>query len=587
MKRFLLGLLTVGLLLAGSGKMAFAARSTDNFTITKFDAEYSLSRDSDNRSKLETTWRITANFPPNQNRGIAPVFVKKYDDHSTNFSLQSVTDENGTPLEYSWNDDELRIGNKNTYVEGEKTYIIKFTQRDVTKNYGDTGRDEFYWDVIGDEWRVPMENVQISVKLDESLVAARQGKAFCYVGSRGSTTQCDLSETENQITAKIDKLSRQQGVTVAVGFKSGTFSEYQETLMEKLIGIWNLMQILAYTIATPLTIFLIIRYRRLVGREKELKPIPPEYLPPEDISVLMSTYILKKYDDPFKVKGLPKVAQLLDLAVRHYIKIYEVKKSSLFSGAQYEIEIIKDLQELKVEEIEIVQDMFDSPSIPKPGQRLNLKNLQNNIKYMTRTRDDDKNLETLAREKYGLCEQNPEVKRIMKGWFKRVLVLAVLLLSPMLLVMSIVLAFASRGWSLTDKGLRLRRYLKGLKMYIGVAEAERLNILQSPEGAEKVVVDVNDGKQLVKLYERVLPYAVLFGQEKNWSKQMGKYYEQVGEAPDWYVGQGAFNAVAFSSGLSGLSTAAGHASDYSSTSGGSSGGGFAGGGGGGGGGGGW
>ena len=396
-----------------------------------------------------------------------------------------------------------------------------------------------------------------------------------------------MSEIENQITAKIDKLGRQQGVTVAVGFKSGTFSRYQETLMEKLIGIWHLMQILAYTIATPLVIFLIIRYRRLVGRDKELKPIPPEYLPPEDISVLMSTYVLKKYDDPFKVKGLPKVAQLLDLAVRHYIKIYEVKKSSLFSGAQYEIEIIKDLQELKAEEIEVIQDMFDSLSIPKPGQRLNLKNLQNNIKYMTRTRDDDKNLETLAREKYGLCEQNPEVKRIMRGWFKRVLVLAVLFLSPMLLVMSIILAFASRGWSLTDKGLSLRRYLKGLKMYISVAEAERLNILQSPEGAEKVVVDVNDGKQLVKLYERVLPYAVLFGQEKNWSKQMGKYYEQVGEAPDWYVGQGAFNAVAFSSGISGLSTAAGHASDYSSTSGGSSGGGFAGGGGGGGGGGGW
>ena len=255
MKRFLLGLLTVGLLLVGSGKMALAARSTDNFTITKFDAKYSLSRDSDNRSKLEATWRITANFPQNQNRGIAPVFVKKYDDHSTNFSLQSVTDENGTPLEYSWNDDELRIGNKNTYVEGEKTYIIKFTQRDVTKNYSNTGRDEFYWDVIGDEWRVPMENVQISVKFDESLAAARQGKAFCYVGSRGSKTQCDLSEIENQITAKIDKLGRQQGVTVAVGFKSGTFSRYQETLMEKLIGIWHLMQILAYTIATPLVVF--------------------------------------------------------------------------------------------------------------------------------------------------------------------------------------------------------------------------------------------------------------------------------------------------------------------------------------------
>ncbi len=47
----------------------------------------------------------------------------------------------------------------------------------------------------------------------------------------------------------------------------------------------------------------------------------------------------KKYD-PFKVKGLSRSAQLLDLAVRHYIKIYS-EKSSLFSGAQYEIEIIK------------------------------------------------------------------------------------------------------------------------------------------------------------------------------------------------------------------------------------------------------
>ncbi|QWQ31622.1 hypothetical protein KOY49_01230 [Candidatus Minimicrobia vallesae] len=54
---------------------------------------------------------------------------------------------------------------------------------------------------------------------------------------------------------KRDKLSRRQGVTVAVGFKSGTFSEYQETLMEKLIGIWHLMQILAYTIAKTLADF--------------------------------------------------------------------------------------------------------------------------------------------------------------------------------------------------------------------------------------------------------------------------------------------------------------------------------------------
>ena len=184
-KRFILGIIIAGSLLVGSSQAAFAAQ-TDNFTITKFDAEYSLGRDSENRSTLAATWRITAHFPPNQNRGIAPIFVKKYDNHPTSFSLQSVTDEQGVSLEHTWNGDELRIGKKDVYVQGEKTYIIKFTQRDVTKHYDNTGRDEFYWDVIGNEWRVPMENVRVSVKFDESLQAARAGEAFCSVLDRKS-----------------------------------------------------------------------------------------------------------------------------------------------------------------------------------------------------------------------------------------------------------------------------------------------------------------------------------------------------------------------------------------------------------------
>jgi len=97
MKRLILGILIAGSLLIGSGQSAFAAQ-TDNFTITKFDAEYSLGRDGENRSTLAATWRITANFPPNQNHGIAPIFVRNYDGHSTSFSIKSVTDERGASL---------------------------------------------------------------------------------------------------------------------------------------------------------------------------------------------------------------------------------------------------------------------------------------------------------------------------------------------------------------------------------------------------------------------------------------------------------------------------------------------------------
>ena len=584
MKRLILGILIAGSLLIGSGQSAFAAQ-TDNFTITKFDAEYSLGRDGGNRSTLAATWRITAHFPPNQNRGIAPIFVKKYDNHPTNFSLQSVTDGQGVSLEHTWNGDELRIGKKDVYVQGEKTYVIKFTQRDVTRHYDNTGRDEFYWDVIGNEWRVPMENVRVSVKLDESLQTARAGEAFCYVGAHGSTKRCNISGDKSEIVTNVSRLNRREGITMAVGFTSGTFAGYQETLSEKLIKIWATVQTIASSLAVILMLLLAWRYRRLFGRYSELKPIPPEYLPPNQASVMTSAYILKNYE-VMAIKGSAKVAQLLDLAVRHYIKLYEVKKVSFLRSAQYEIEIVKDLKELRSEESEVIRDMFGS-SMPKPGQRLNLKKLQNNLSYAARTRDDDTNLKNLARGKYGLCEQKPVNKQIVQKWALWVGIIGVLLLSPMLLIVAGIVFALSFGWSLTDEGLALRRYLAGLKMYIGVAEAERLQMLQSPEGAEKVKVDASDEKQLVKLYERVLPYAVLFGQEKKWSAQLGQYYEQVGEQPDWYSGQGAFNAAAFAAGMNSLSSVASSASDYSSTSGGSTGGGFAGGGGGGGGGGGW
>jgi uncharacterized membrane protein len=113
-------------------------------------------------------------------------------------------------------------------------------------------------------------------------------------------------------------------------------------------------------------------------------------------------------------------------------------------------------------------------------------------------------------------------------------------------------------------------------------------MLQTPEGAEKTGgADPSDPAQLIKLYEKVLPYAVFFGLEKEWNKQLGQYYETANAQPNWYVGNGAFNAAVFSSGISGFATNTTYANAGSATSGGSGGGGFSGGGGGGGGGGGW
>lgn len=559
--------------------------NTDNYTISSYSVEMKLGRDSENRSMLEAKETITALFPDyDQNHGLERIFVRDYDGHGTAFTLVSVTDAGGAVLPYRWDGNALRIGDSDTYVHGSQTYVITYMQRDVTRYYGDADADEFYWDVIGTEWRVPITEATITLTLDPGVASAVTGDKACYRGGSGSTTTCDVREADGVYSADVTNLQPNEGVTVAVGFKQGTFAAYVPTLWEKVVQIWGVVQLIASPLAIGAAIWFVIRWVGKMGRKKEIGTIVPEYLPPGEASVTTAA----------KVYGLTvtkvMTAQVLDLAVRHYIKIYETKEKKLFSPAEYEIEITKDISDLRAEEQEVLKDMFDM--LPQPGQRLNLKKLKNNTAYYNRTLDNESVLNTLIRGEYGLRERDPAAKT----WLRRIalvgLGVGVLLGSPFWLVgvalVAFILSFVS--WRLTDKGLALKRYLEGLKLYIGVAEAERLAMLQSPGGAEKVatVVDGMDSAQLIKLYERVLPYAVLFGQEKEWNKQLGQYYETANTSPEWYSGHSAvFNAAVFSSAMNGFSTSSSAASSYSSSSSGSGGGGFSGGGGGGGGGGGW
>jgi uncharacterized membrane protein YgcG len=139
---------------------------------------------------------------------------------------------------------------------------------------------------------------------------------------------------------------------------------------------------------------------------------------------------------------------------------------------------------------------------------------------------------------------------------------------------------------LTTEGALAVEHLKGLREYIRLAEADRLQMLQSVSGAERT--KTTGSPDVVKIYERLLPYAVIFGLEKEWAGELAKYYDT--NPPDWYDGTnvGAFNVGLFASSIGSLSSSVSTSfsgSASSSSSGGSGGGGSSGGGGGGGGGG--
>jgi hypothetical protein len=64
-------------------------------------------------------------------------------------------------------------------------------------------------------------------------------------------------------------------------------------------------------------------------------------------------------------------------------------------------------------------------------------------------------------------------------------------------------------------------HLWGVRDFIALVEKDRFAALQSPDGAQL------DARGQYRLYEKLLPYAVLFGLEAEWAKQLGIFAEAI------------------------------------------------------------
>ncbi len=584
MRRLAVALLILSLLTLGLSSAASA--DVNDFYISDYEIDMKLSRNqSTSRSSLATQEVITAVFPDrDQNRGIERYIPREYDGHPVGLRVDSVLDSDGQPHNYTtYNSGEyavVRIGDEDKYVRGQQTYVINYTQQDVTAYFEDAAKDEFYWDTNGTAWNVPIQNLKVTATVDGSIIPQLTGEWACYQGRQGSEDQCSQARFDDGVLrAHASNLAIGENITLAIGFQSGTFSPYEQSLLDKIINLWVGIQLATGVVGLGFFVALITRFVRRSRRSSEVGTVIPEYLPPSGASVSISSLLI-----PLPSSAL--TAQLLDLAVRRYIKIYEKSPAKTFSAAVYELEIVKSIDDLRPEEKEVVSDLFQSSAV---GTKIDTKELQKDTGLHLRILDNNGKARQLMRNKYGLESRSD----IDSQWFRRVgwvaLGLGVALLSLPILAVGIgSFILSAIFWRLSDEGLALSRYLKGLKSYISVAEKERLVMLQSPGGAEKVGVSSDDTKQLIKVYERLLPYAVLFGYEKQWNEQLGKYYDASGVQPSWYVGNsGAFNAATFGAAMSQLSTSIATSGATYSYSSGSSGGGFSGGGGGGGGGGGW
>jgi uncharacterized membrane protein len=139
----------------------------------------------------------------------------------------------------------------------------------------------------------------------------------------------------------------------------------------------------------------------------------------------------------------------------------------------------------------------------------------------------------------------------------------------------IIIIFAPLMQKRSEKGHVIFRKILGFKMYMDKAEKYRQRYLEREN-----------------VFERFLPYAIMFGITTQWIRKMKNIYGEEyfnSYHPAWYYGMGlaTFNAESFGSQISQISSNMASTMSSAPSSSGHGGGGFSGGGGGGGGGGGW
>lgn len=553
--------------------------STNDFTFESFNADYYLAKNQQNRSTLDVTEQLVAIFPnTDQNHGIKRAIPKSYNGHPTHPNIQSVTNQLGNALPYTTYTDNdnlvLQIGDANRYVYGRNEYTIKYNLSDVTNNLP-TG-DEFYWDTNGTDWQQPFLKVTASLRLAQDITPNFTGQTTCYSGAAGSSeTNCTIETTTDNSgtiinTASTSQLSAGQNITLVAGFDKDTFAPYVSppltTTQKILIGL-AITVIPLWYIVMPIWLFFrsFLRWKSNGRNSNATTSIVPQYTPPKNVSVIESDIMINT-----KMSNKAIAATIVDLAVRHYCKIYER------DDKEYELELTKDPGDLLPTEIAVIDMLFSKSK--KVGNVTNLSTKSNLYEQSQKIGKDAYDLTIVN----GYLTDTRQIQKRMNAVAITILILSILTFSFFGIIAALAsIAFAKNMPALSNKGAELKTYIEGIKMYMQVAEAERMNIMQSTKTA------IKDSTQLVHLYEKLLPYAMLYGIEKSWVKQFADLYKDT--RPDWYnSNSGVFNPLAFSGAVYafGSTTTSSFSPPTSSSSSGFSGG-YSGGGGGGGGGGGW
>lgn len=571
-----------------------AAANVDDFMFEQFSAVYELDRDSDGVGSMAVSETLVALFPDyDQNRGIARLIPLSYRGVDLETSVSGVTD-GSSPRQYSLNTvgaflEIESVVPEGSFVRGRQVYEIRYNQRHIILQPSDSGVQEFYWDINGTGWPQLFGRVAAEIRLSELLATSLEpGMSACYVGGEGSTRRCEMWQEENSdgsVTFFVDHTAvfPFETVTVAIGFEPNTFVVVTPSFWERWFG-W--LAIVAGAIGL-VTIGTIVWWRRGRFRDELGRPvIIAEYAPPTDVSLVTAAHLTGQ------TAKIPAAA-MVELAIGGAVRIEAGEKKNRWRLHRTE-------RELTASESAVLTALVGT--IPEPGATVDVPHGSSNDaprRMATFIRDAQKSVVDRGYYREGIGP-GPTITKVIFAALGALIVVAALggdggflwfppdtapgavwfslFIGGALIGLLPILTLSKKP--LSTAGAEVRDHLEGLKLYIDLAEKDRLAYLQSPQGALREPVAADNPTEVLKLYERLLPWAIVLGVDKKWLGVLEAYYEKT-VRPAWFINpQHQPFADAFSTFSS--QTAASFSSSGSS---GSGGGGFAGGGGGGGGGG--
>ena len=493
----------------------------------------------------------------------------------TNYELfldvKSVTDGDGNKLKYESSTSngarDLKIYIPDA-VDTTRIVEIAYAVRNGMRFFKDY--DEFYWNVTGNDWPVPIDHAAATVHFPSATAGSLRAQAFTGVYGSSQHDATANVEGSDAIFETNNPLPMRGGLTIDVYIPQGFLKEPSAiTKFFWFIGGNPILFLPPFTLAVMWTLWW------FKGRDPDPgMSVAPMYEPPPGISPAEAGTLL---DDTIHPRDI--TSTIVDLAVRGYIKIEETaEKILVFTHKDYVFHLLKPREQwgadLAPHERVMLEHVFAG------GEQIKLSSLKNRFYTAVPVIREDIMSALKTKGIYLLDPQSANGYSIVAaiailipfgilqylGWANFLSSIPLLIMCG---IISVVIwwLFARVMTAKTVKGGRVRIAVLGFQEFMNRVDADRLKRMPPTT------------------FEKYLPYAMALGVEHHWAQAFAGIIK---DPPQWYVGPGGyaggFNPIFFSSSMHSMATdmhqvfvSAPRAS--SSGSGFSSGGGFGGGGG--------